>query len=128
VVPLVVIVLPMGLQFPLVHLVFSLGLPLGSLVSVLWLAVNIHICIGQMVVEPLRKQRCQQVLHGSSNTGGFGICSWDEPLGRMVSGWPFLQSLFHFFVPVFPLNRNISELKILRCLGGPIPLLGTVPF
>jgi hypothetical protein len=45
-----------------------------------------------------------------------------------VSGWSFLQALFHFiFVPVFPLDRNISGLKILRCMGGSIPQRGAVP-
>ena len=42
-----------------------------------------------------------------------------------VSGYPFLQSLFHCFVPVFLLDRNISELKILRCMSG--PQLGSLP-
>jgi hypothetical protein len=55
---------------------------------------------------------------------GFGVCRWDGSLGGTVSGWPFLQFLFHFFVPVFPLDRNISGLKTLRCVGGPIPQLG----
>jgi hypothetical protein len=31
------------------------------------------------------------------------------------------------FVPVFPLDRNISGLKILNCLGDPTPQLGAVP-
>jgi hypothetical protein len=26
----------------------------------------------------------------------FGVCRLDRSLGRVVSGWPFLQSLFHF--------------------------------
>jgi hypothetical protein len=32
-----------------------------------------------------------------------------------------------FFVPVFPLDRNIAGLKILRWVGGSIPQLGVVP-
>ena len=32
----------------------------------------------------------------------------------------FLQTLLHFSVPVFPLDRNISGLKICRWMGGPI--------
>ena len=32
-----------------------------------------------------------------------------------------------FFVPVFPLDRNISGLKTLRWVGGPIPQLGAMP-
>jgi hypothetical protein len=30
-------------------------------------------------------------------------------------------------VPVFPLDRSISGLKILKCVGSPIPQLGAVP-
>lgn len=44
-----------------------------------------------------------------------------------VSGWPFPQSLLHFFVPDFPLDRNISELKTLRWLCGPIHRQGSMP-
>ena len=32
-----------------------------------------------------------------------------------------------FFSPVFPLDRNISRLKILRCVGGSIPQPGAMP-
>jgi hypothetical protein len=35
--------------------------------------------------------------------------------------------LFHILSLFFPLDRNISGLKILRCLHGPIPQLGVVP-
>jgi hypothetical protein len=43
---------------------------------------------------------------------GFVVCIWDEFLGGAVSGWSFLQSLLHIvFVPVLPLDRNISGLK-----------------
>ena len=36
--------------------VLSLTPPLGSLCSVRWLASSIHICIGQALAEPLRRQ------------------------------------------------------------------------
>ena len=31
------------------------------------------------------------------------------------------------FVPLFPIDRNNSELKFCRCVGGPIPQLGAMP-
>ena len=37
----------------------------------------------------------QQVLLGASNSVGFGVSRWNGSLGVVVSGWPFLQSLFH---------------------------------
>ena len=40
---LLYIVLSMGLQAPSAHLVLSLGLPLGTLCSVQWLAESIHL-------------------------------------------------------------------------------------
>ena len=71
---------------------------------------------------------------------GFGVCRWDGCQGGAVSGQPFLQSLLHFFVlfcffvcfvlfcfvPVFPLDRNNTRLKILRQVDGPIPQLGAI--
>jgi hypothetical protein len=39
-------------------------------------------------------------------------------------GRSFLQSLLHFFVPVFPLDRKISRFKMLRCEDGSIPQMG----
>jgi hypothetical protein len=36
--------------------VLPLTLPLGSLCSVQWLAASLHICIGQNLAEPLRRQ------------------------------------------------------------------------
>jgi hypothetical protein len=47
--------------------------------------------------------------------------------GGTVSGWPFLQSLFHSPQPLeFLLDRNNSGLKIWRWVGGPIPQLGVM--
>jgi hypothetical protein len=62
----------------------------------------------------------------SAIVSGFGVCRWDGSQGGVVSRWPFLQSLFHFFVPVFPLDRNNSELKFFRWVDGPIPQLGAM--
>ena len=125
VVQLVDIVLLIGLQFPSALSVLPLALPLESLGSVRWLVLSISIYTCQMLVESLRNSHTgllkqallQQVL-------GFGVCSWDGPLGGTASGWPFLQSLFHIFVPVFPLDRSNSWLKFWRWVGGPIPQLG----
>ena len=38
-----------------------------------------------------------------------------------------LQSLFHLFIPVLTLNKNISALTISRWLVGPINQLGAMP-
>jgi hypothetical protein len=57
----------------------------------------------------------------------FGVWKWDESLGGAISGCPFLQTLLHYFVPVFSLDRNNPELKILRWVDGTIPHLGAVP-
>jgi hypothetical protein len=54
VVQLVSIVL-IGLQSHLTPSVLPLSLPLGCPGSVQWLAVSICICIGQVLVEPLRE-------------------------------------------------------------------------
>jgi hypothetical protein len=56
--------------------------------------------------------------HG--NSVGFGVYRHDGSPCGAFPGWPFLQSLFHFFffVPFLPLNRNISGLKTLRCVGA----------
>jgi len=64
----------MGLQSPSAPSILSLALPLGSPGSVQWLAVNIRICIEQVLVETLREQLdpalCQQMLFGISNSVG----------------------------------------------------------
>jgi hypothetical protein len=55
----------------------------------------------------------------------FDVWRWDGSLGEAVSVWPILSvSVPLFLVPVFPLDRNISGLKMLRCVGGTIPQLG----
>jgi hypothetical protein len=73
---------------------------------------------------------CQQALLGICNSVGV-LCLQMGRIpggqGRAVSGWHILQFLFHLFVPVFPLDRNISGLKLLRCMGNPIPQLGAMP-
>ena len=56
---LVDIVLPMGLQSPSAPSVLPLALPFGCPGSVQWLAVSICICIGQVLIETLKKQPYQ---------------------------------------------------------------------
>lgn len=75
--------------------------PFWSLCSVRWLAASIHICIAQDLAEPLRRQLYQAPVSkhflASATVSGFGVCMWDGSLGGVISGWPFLQSLFCSF-------------------------------
>jgi hypothetical protein len=102
VVLLVDIVLPMGLQSPSAPSVLPLGFQLGSGGSVWWLAVRVWICIGQMLVEPLREQPFQvpvsKYFLASAIVWGLDVCRWNGSLHGVVPGWPFLESLFHFFL------------------------------
>ena len=94
-----IVALPMVLQTPSAPSVLHLTPPLGSPCSVRWLAASIHICIGQALVEPLRRQLKKQYqvsvskhFLASAIVSGFGVCRWDGSLGGAVSGCPFLQS------------------------------------
>jgi hypothetical protein len=64
--------------------VLSLTPPLGSLCSVWWLAVSSHICIGQGLVEPLRRPLYQAPVSknflASAIVSGFEVCTWDGSL------------------------------------------------
>jgi hypothetical protein len=97
-----IVVLPMGLQTPSGPLALPLTPPLGSPGSDRWLAViilSIHICTGQALAEPLKRQLYQAPVSkhffASAIVTEFGDCIWDEFPGGAVSGWPFLQSLLH---------------------------------
>jgi hypothetical protein len=94
-------VLPMGLQSSSAPSVLPLTFPLGSLDSVWLLAVTIWICISQVLAETLRRQPYQapdsKHFLASAIVSGFDVCRWNGSLGGAVSGWPFLQTLFHFF-------------------------------
>ena len=62
------------------------------------LAVYIHICIGQELANPLRRQlyRAPVSKHlASAIVSGFGVCMWDGSPGGAVSRCPFPQSLLH---------------------------------
>jgi hypothetical protein len=100
------------------------------------------VSIGQVLGEPLRKQTYQVPISNhlasqetdipsshqqtSAIVTEFGVCRWDEFLGGAVSEWPFLQYLFNIFAPVFPLDRIISGLTMLRWVDAPIPHLDVI--
>jgi hypothetical protein len=83
--------------------ILSLAPPLGTLCSVQWLTVSIHLCICQTLTEPLRRQLYQAPISkhflASTIVSGFGICLWDGSPGGAVSRCPFLQSLLHSLPP-----------------------------
>jgi hypothetical protein len=113
-----IVVPPMGLQTPSAPWVLSLAPPLRTLCSVQWLTENIHICICQALVEPLKTQLYQapvcKLLLASTIVSGFGDCIWDGSPGEAVSGWPFLQSLLHIFLLLF--SVYFSEGIVLKAL------------
>ena len=91
----------------------------------------ISICLSQEMAGPFRGKTypapvCKHIL-ASANMWGFDGCWWHESHKGVNSGWPIIQPLFHFFVPIFPLDRNKSGLKFLRKLGDSIPQLRAVP-
>jgi hypothetical protein len=94
-------VLPVRLQTPSAPSVLPLTPPFGerggSLCSVWWLAASIHICIGQALGKPLRREAlvCKHFLP-SAIVFGFGVCRWDGSPGGAASGRAFLQYLLHF--------------------------------
>jgi hypothetical protein len=95
-----IVVPPMGLQTPSVPWFLSLGPTLGTLCSVQLMAGSIHLCICQVLVEPLRRQLYQapdSKYLASTIVSVFGECIWDGSPRGAVSGWPFLQSLLHSF-------------------------------
>jgi hypothetical protein len=54
-----IVVPPMGLQTPSAPWVLSLAPSLGTLCSIQWMAVSIHLCICEALAEPLRRQLYQ---------------------------------------------------------------------
>lgn len=90
--------------------------PLGSLCSVWWLIVSIHICIDQDLAEHVRRQlyhfiSCQQAVLGIYNSvwlwGPHG--GWMPKLGSLFMASPSVSA--SFFVSVFPLDRSNSGLQ-----------------
>ena len=108
---------------------------MGSLGSDQWLSMSICICLGQVLAEPFRghpyKTPVWKHILASAIVSGFCVQGWNGLHGGAFSGWSFLQSLLHFlfyfFVPVFPLDRDNSRSKSLRCVGGSIPPLRAMP-
>jgi hypothetical protein len=94
-----IIVLPMGLQTHSAPPVLSLNSSMVNPCSVQWLAVSIHRCTCQPAAESLRRQLYQVPVNkqflASTIVSGFGDFIRDGFSGGAVSGWPFLQSLFH---------------------------------
>jgi hypothetical protein len=88
-------------QTPSAPGVFSLASPLGTLCSVKWITVNIHLSICQALDNPLRRHRYQSPVSknflASTIVFGFGNCIWDGSPGGTVIGWPFLKFLLYIF-------------------------------
>ena len=77
--------------------------------------------IFQALAEPLRRQLYQapvsKLLLASTIVSGFGDCIWDGSPGGAVSGWPFLQSLLHFFCLLVFVFRDRVSLYSPSCPG-----------
>jgi hypothetical protein len=121
----------MGLQFPSVP-PFLLPAPSPGFLSSAWcLAPCILICIGQLLAGhpqelsyPVPVRKC--LLTTATELGLVSEDMMDvSPGGAFPVGPSF--SLCFIFVPALSLDRNISGLKTLRCVGGPIPRPGAVP-
>jgi hypothetical protein len=82
---------PMGLQTPSYPWVLSLAPSLGTLCSIQWMIVSINFCVGQALVEPLKRQLYQtpvsKILLASDVVSGFGVCLWDGSPSGTGSGW-----------------------------------------
>ena len=103
-------VLPMGLQSPsapqsLCQLLYQVAWAQADG----WLKhPHLHWSVaGQTSQGTTTPASCQQEPLAHGNSVRFGVYRQDGSPGRAVPGWPFLQSLFHFFAPVLPLDRNI---------------------
>ena len=83
---------------------------------------HLHLSIAdQISQETGTLGSCQKGPLDHGNSVGFGICRHD---GCPRWGSPCLtlpSVLVPFFVPVHPLDRNISRLKTVRWEGSPIP-------
>ena len=90
-----IIVLPMGLQTLSFPSILPICPPLGSPCSVPCSVLSIWNCIGQALVEPLRRQLyhlpVSKHFFSSMVVSGFG--SWSSPVA--VSGWPYHKSLLY---------------------------------
>jgi hypothetical protein len=93
-------------QTPSAPWVLSLAHSLGTLSSVQWIAVSIHLCICQALTQPLRRELFQasdsNLLLASAIVSGFGGCLWDGSPGGAVSR--FLNFFKEFFKRFFLLK------------------------
>ena len=110
------VVLPMELQTPSVPSVLSLTPPLGFPCSVQWLDMTLHLSgSGRASQKTAITCSCQQALLGISNA----VWVWSLYMGWIlmwVSLWADLPSVSApHSIPVFPLYRRHSELRIRRC-------------
>ena len=108
-----IVILPIGLQTSSAPTVLALTSPLGSPHSVRCLAAYTRICIGQALAEPLRVQLYQAPVSehflASAIVYGFCVYRWDGSLSGAVSGWLFLQTLFHSLPLHFHLTGGILD-------------------
>jgi hypothetical protein len=103
------VVPPMGLQAPSAPSapsVLSLASSLGTLFSVQWMDVSIHLFICQELAEPLRRKLYQapvsKHLLASTILSGFGDCmGWILGWGTLWMGFPSVSA--PHFVSVSPL-------------------------
>jgi hypothetical protein len=72
-----------------------------------------HICIGQPLAQPLRRQLYQAHVSksflASAIVSEFGVCRWDGSLGGAAFGSPFLPSLHHCLSLQFLLTGVILD-------------------
>jgi hypothetical protein len=93
---------------------------LRSLCSIWLVAVSIHICIGQDLTEPIRRQLYQAPVSkhflASAIVSAFGVCMWGgSQVGQSLDGLSLVSA--PLFVLVFSLGRSNSGLKLWRWVG-----------
>lgn len=83
----------------------------------------ICVCFSQLLTGSLRGQKAPVCKHSKASVvvSGFLAYQWDGFWIGLVAGWPFFQSLLHYFVPTFPLDKNNSRSKI-WAQGDSIPI------
>jgi hypothetical protein len=92
--------------------------------------VNICIYIGLVLVEPLREETYRipvnKLFLVSAIMLEFSVCRWHDSQGGNISGWPFLQGVFHFLSLSF-LGQEQFWVRKFEIRGDPIPQLGAMP-
>jgi hypothetical protein len=117
----------MGLQTPSAPLVLSLVPPLGTLCSAQWVdAHSIHLCICQVLVEPLRRQLYQapvskHLLASTIVSGLVTVYRMNPQVGQSLDGLSFslcstlclCNSSHGYFVPPSKKDRSIHTVVFL---------------